>query len=1028
MTTIACAVLCAGLNLHADEAPAHRFGVDGPFVREWLVLGPFPNEKLDTPDADGYTRRGYGTDYLAEVGGESSAALKPRMKIRGPDGKTRETAVLKTDDAEGKLVLDDLLGTPKFKVAYVYTTIRADKAARAHCFIGADDSARVWVNDNEVYRDFNPNGRGLFPRHGYFTAELAPGDNRVLVKIDQVAGGWGIIFESMTAEEVTGPAREKARWRVQPGTPESDGRNRWTIPLDIQMDYHASLFEGVDTELQVLDTKGRAVEKMHPRIGKKIELEVRSGVYEVVCRARMDTGNGSLREMCGQSWFIAHEEPVALIGDVLQRQGHRIEGYPSDEDFGDAFIAWQVFVTEQLEKALAAEQGSADKEVCRRVYQLEQLSSLRKKHPDFTGCVQWAYLSRVDGSAQPFTLRIPDHFKRSRSWPLYIYLHGMGGNHGEAWGDRHPHPRVELNVEGRGRAGGYAGVSEVDVMEAMDFVCAHWPIDRDRIVLRGGSMGGFGSFRLGSRYPDRWAALAPECGGAGGLPLLNLVPVPVFALHSDDDDIVPVSYSRGAVEALNEAGGRAVMAEISGYGHSVGRWQEGIDRMHRWAVDKTRCRSKEMRHIRLTASDEASRSAWWVHVEKFGSEPSWPVVHARLDPDNTLYIDIVNAEWTRLDLEASPANMKQPLDMVIDGGMPIRMDPIPADCWIVKAGDRYVLSGRPPAAPSRRLHYPGGLNALYHGEPLMVVYGTRANEKTTAMMKSFAEKVSRSSNAGITHLEWHWMTYGGYPVKADIEVTAEDQHRFNMILIGTAEQNAIVEEMAAAWPVSLAEGEAVSDDGVVWGMKDCGLGLLHVNPGEPDRLVYWIASESPAFYSAKGTFALSHHYAKRAADFIITHTERSRIIAMRNFTSDWQWAPEYAGSIGLPPTAGTPEGFMDYVGEQLRAHTGADVALVHMWPEGDSMHFDAAQSRVRDYENWLGTRLLSTIELTGKEIDTVDAIVKKEPETYLGSRFYAEEAIDPEQSYTVVLMGWDVAGIGKALGYFPDTFEYVLEK
>ena len=53
---------------------------------------------------------------------------------------------------------------------------------------------------------------------------------------------------------------------------------------------------------------------------------------------------------------------------------------------------------------------------------------------------------------------------------------------------------------------------ETDVFEAIEAVCRNYKIDRDRIVLRGMSMGASGTWHLGLKHPSRFVALGPYCG------------------------------------------------------------------------------------------------------------------------------------------------------------------------------------------------------------------------------------------------------------------------------------------------------------------------------------------------------------------------------------------------------------------------------------------------------------------------------------------------------------------------------------
>ncbi|MBL8810875.1 MAG: dienelactone hydrolase family protein [Planctomycetaceae bacterium] len=99
------------------------------------------------------------------------------------------------------------------------------------------------------------------------------------------------------------------------------------------------------------------------------------------------------------------------------------------------------------------------------------------------------------------------------------------------------------------------------------------PVDRSRVYLTGLSMGGFGSFDLGARHPEWFAAVAPICGAADPKKMAALKNVPVYIVHGDSDTVVPVERSRSAVRALKEAGANPVYKELPGVGHNS--WTPG---------------------------------------------------------------------------------------------------------------------------------------------------------------------------------------------------------------------------------------------------------------------------------------------------------------------------------------------------------------------------------------------------------------------------------------------------------------------
>ena len=74
-------------------------------------------------------------------------------------------------------------------------------------------------------------------------------------------------------------------------------------------------------------------------------------------------------------------------------------------------------------------------------------------------------------------------------------------------------------------------------------------IDADRVYLTGLSMGGYGTWSLGMAEPERFAAIAPICGGGELLKILLVTParkealqkLPVWAFHGGKDPVVPLT-------------------------------------------------------------------------------------------------------------------------------------------------------------------------------------------------------------------------------------------------------------------------------------------------------------------------------------------------------------------------------------------------------------------------------------------------------------------------------------------------------
>lgn len=115
-------------------------------------------------------------------------------------------------------------------------------------------------------------------------------------------------------------------------------------------------------------------------------------------------------------------------------------------------------------------------------------------------------------------------------------------------------------------------LSEQDVLNVLKLVRANYRVDPARIYLMGASMGGAGTWLLGSKYPEIWAGLAPITGGGAsgrGLPLANLKQhnIPVYAVHGDSDRTIPVEKTRSMVAELQQLGVPHEYHEIPGGTH-----------------------------------------------------------------------------------------------------------------------------------------------------------------------------------------------------------------------------------------------------------------------------------------------------------------------------------------------------------------------------------------------------------------------------------------------------------------------------
>ncbi|MGB3777528.1 MAG: prolyl oligopeptidase family serine peptidase [Tunicatimonas sp.] len=193
----------------------------------------------------------------------------------------------------------------------------------------------------------------------------------------------------------------------------------------------------------------------------------------------------------------------------------------------------------------------------------------------------------------------PDNYATDTTtqFPLVVFLHG-GGEVGTDLELVKKHGLPKLIAEGQSFP--FVLVAPQNprdqlwddalVLAVLDRAMATHRIDPDRVYLTGMSRGGFGTWRLAIQNPERFAAIAPVCGG--GVPdyAQRLKDVPVWAFHGAKDRVIPLSRTVAMVEALLAAGGNVKLTVYPEAGHDA--WTETYENpeLYTWLLGHTRAK------------------------------------------------------------------------------------------------------------------------------------------------------------------------------------------------------------------------------------------------------------------------------------------------------------------------------------------------------------------------------------------------------------------------------------------------------
>lgn len=157
----------------------------------------------------------------------------------------------------------------------------------------------------------------------------------------------------------------------------------------------------------------------------------------------------------------------------------------------------------------------------------------------------------------------------AKRWPLILFLHGAGERGSDVWkvavhgppslvAKRPDFPFIVISPQ--------CPDNKIWDREALvgllDDAQSSYRVDPSRVYLTGLSMGGYGTWDLGIAHPERFAAIAPICGGGNTIGVLlldrqkqqTLKKIGIWAFHGAKDPVVPLQESERMIEVLKRIG------------------------------------------------------------------------------------------------------------------------------------------------------------------------------------------------------------------------------------------------------------------------------------------------------------------------------------------------------------------------------------------------------------------------------------------------------------------------------------------
>lgn len=280
------------------------------------------------------------------------------------------------------------------------------------------------------------------------------------------------------------------------------------------------------------------------------------------------------------------------------------------------------------------------------------------------------FLSSYDQSTQPYRFFIPEAAKKGEPLPLLVVLHGKWVDQ-NAWFDYTP---VKNYAQQRGfvviapYARGdyfYRGPGEQDVLDLIQEAQTLVSIDSSRIYLMGHSMGGWGTWWLGLRHPDMFAAICPMSGMAPLDLIENAKYLAPIVIHDSTDNIVPVKNSREAVDELEKKGIPHQYIEPAHYGHDSKMIGDYLPTVLDWFENHRKITRPYQ--IEFTCRTPLTGNAYWLRILSFiDPVKAEGKISALLNGDRVLKIQTRNLDEFAINLQQMPGFSTDSLILSVD--------------------------------------------------------------------------------------------------------------------------------------------------------------------------------------------------------------------------------------------------------------------------------------------------------------------------------------------------------------------------
>ena len=467
------------------------------------------------------------------------------------------------------------------------------------------------------------------------------------------------------------------------------------------------------------------------------------------------------------------------------------------------------------------------------------------------------FLSEIDSSCQYYAVLYPKNYDPKKSYGLILSLHGAGVEASSLAECFQPKDWAFVVCPTNRRPYGFdwQDWGRIDALEVLHQTIKRFPIDPDRVVLTGHSMGGHGTWHIVLSHFDLFAAIAPAAGWPS-LPLYvptflqksntfaepaklmvrdmamrpdnvpafleNARNLPVFILHGADDDNVPALHGRNFALWLDALNYHYEYKEVPGQKHWWS-YEDGtvcVDDTSLMRFLKESHRHQGPRHIRFRTADLAqSNSCYWAQIDRV-ENVGYDAYLEGFASDSVVKLFTENIKQLTLKFDQR-LFFSGTIRLEIDRRTVIANLFLPRTVTVHKTAYGWKLGPAKTAKVHKNPNHYGPAKQVLM-KPFTIVYGTQNPE----LVDFYRHAANQEA------LRWFLIGNGTTEVLPD---TAPVPLNRNLVLFGGPEENRLTNRIARQLPITVKDGKLHAPLPGLQG-ESVAVILTYPNPLNPEKL------------------------------------------------------------------------------------------------------------------------------------------------------------------------------------------------